>query len=186
MAQGLAVDGIKARAMLKQASDALWEADNRKPLRTHTVDFGDACKGTKQEIWSEREDRLVAAGEGLSRRSRSQWMGDAISRSGKGKGHGAKGVRKHFEFTTLVAYILDDRDRVNMPAVEAMIAERKMEPNRVRAQLMRKHRAKMAYDAIDEYRDQFLVKHASRGDRAFTSKTYARLKKEGVVPSQRL
>ena len=184
VAAGLAPDGMVMYDVIAELSELLEaagagladEADGadgadgedqtqKKTPRNHlSVDFGDGCERLQREIWGERDDLFRQIAKGLSPKSFSELLADAISRATNGKGHGARKLRKLVVLRHFMNYFLDDRDGINRPAVKRMLADRERHDDHALHLLEKKMNANVSYNAIDEYRELFLVKHASRGD----------------------
>ena len=146
-AQGLRPCGMALYDMLADLSAEL----NDKPvpaLTRHAVNFADGSDGLRGKVWRERGHLLQEAGEGMSVVSFSQFVGDAASRNAKGKGHGALRERGEgtISFTAMMSYLMDNRDGIHRPKIQAMLAHRMQPQDRdelVADQLSRKQRANM-------------------------------------------
>lgn len=96
--------------------------------------------------------------------ARSEYMvGEGVANSLAPKGHGADRRRKlvgQDVKSFLDALLRDDQARARL---KRAIATKERPADHVRQCVQRKRMAHASYDAIDQYRDLFLIKHPSRG-----------------------
>jgi hypothetical protein len=158
------VDGVKARLVLRDASEALKSCMKAapKPKRTKRVRFGAACPDIQQERLRAVAKPLRDARGVETKQSFSEILAAMAARNAVKLGHGAK-EEYELDFDAFMDHLLDCRDGVCRPRVERKLAARKRHTNEARHQLERKQLAGASWRTVDVYRNAFLVKHVSRG-----------------------
>ena len=172
-AAGLLVDGVKLHALLLELSHVVAEAIARDDPAAHEDAFepGGAqhvtyakskSKSTRTKRWTRIQAFLGRARRAVGDVDFSFMMGESIAGTLKPRGHGADArrtpVRDPQAFLDALLEDVAVRERL-----KRAIASKERTADHVQQCVQRKRLAHTSYDAIDQYRDMFLVKHPSRG-----------------------